>query len=332
MKKFFLPLLALFVLVFVSFRLFYPLNKNGEPVSLDIPPGQTFYKLAKELKKKNLIRSEQDMKFLVRFYGRPALPQGEYEVSSGMSLWTIFQNIRQGKEKTFIVQFPEGLNHYEMAEILKNHNWPATEDFLKKVWDKNLVKDLLNAELKSFEGYLFPESYHLRKYMSAEDLIELMVKTFLNNYKSLPISSSKIKFQRHSAVTLASLIEKETGQPKERGLISSVFHNRLNQGMKLQTDPSILYAMYLARGFHIEKNIRKKDILFPSAYNTYVIKALPPGPVANPGKASLQAVFFPEKSDYLYFVSKNDGSHHFSKNYREHKKAVYKYQIKYFEK
>ena len=102
--------------------------------------------------------------------------------------------------------------------------------------------------------------------------------------------------------------------------------------MKLQTDPSILYALYLVKGFDLEKNIRKKDILFPSPYNTYTVKGLPPGPIANPGEKSLQAVFLPEKSDYLYFVSRNDGSHHFSKTYPEHKKAVYKYQIKPFQK
>ena len=127
---------------------------------------------------------------------------------------------------------------------------------------------------------------------------------------------------------MASLIEKETGLAEERPLIASVFYNRLKKDMKLQTDPSILYSLYLVRGFDIEKNIRKKDILFSSPYNTYVVKGLPPGPIANPGQESLKAVFQPDSSDFLYFVSRNDGSHKFSKSYKEHQKAVYQYQIK----
>ena len=319
-------------LLFISYRLFWPLDPKGEKLFLDIPPGQTFNKLAEELEKKRLIRSHTDMKILVRLFGYPALPQGEYELSANMSLWAIFQHIKQGKEKSFLIRFPEGLNHYEMGELLKNHNWPAADNFLKEVWNKALIKKTLNQNLDSFEGYLFPDSYHLRKYMTATALIELMSKRFVEVYKKISSLPLKNNFNRHQAVTLASLIEKETGQSHERPLIAGVFYNRLNLNMKLQTDPSILYALYLAKGFDIEKNIRKKDILFSSPYNTYVVKGLPPGPIANPGEQSLQACFLPESSDYLYFVSRNDGSHKFSKSYTEHKKAVYEYQIKAFKK
>ena len=334
MKGFFFAVAAIgfLFLLFISYRLFWPLDSKGEKLLLDIPPGQTFDKLAEELEKKHLIRSPRDIKILVRLFGHPALPRGEYELSSQMPLWTIFQHIKQGKEKSFLIRFPEGLNHYEMGELLKNHNWPATDRFLKEIWNKALIKKTLNQNLDSFEGYLFPDSYHLRKYMPATALIELMSRRFFEVYEKFSSLSLKNSFNRHQVVTLASLIEKETGQSAERPLIAGVFYNRLNLNMKLQTDPSILYALYLAKGFDIEKNIRKKDILFPSSYNTYVVKGLPPGPIANPGEQSLQAVFLPESSDYLYFVSRNDGSHKFSKSYTEHKKAVYEYQIKAFKK
>lgn len=334
MKRFFLltAFLLFCLLLFVSYRLFWPLNSKGKPFIIDIPPGQTFYRLAKELEDKQIIRSHRDMKILVWLSGQPRLPQGEYELSSQMSLWRIFQNIKQGKEKTFLIRFPEGFNHYEMGELLKKHSWPAADSFLKAVRNKKLIQKLLNKNLNSLEGYLFPDSYHLRKYMTETALIELMIKRFLEVYGKLSSLPLKYNFTRQEVVTLASLIEKETGKEEERVLISGVFYNRLKLNMKLQTDPSILYALYLARGFDIEKNIRKKDILFPSPYNTYVVKGLPPGPIANPGEQSLRAVFLPEQSDYLYFVSRNDGSHHFSKSYKEHEKAVYKYQIKAFEK
>ena len=149
---------------------------------------------------------------------------------------------------------------------------------------------------------------------------------------SAPGSATVAQFSLYEAVTLASLIEKETGAPPERGLVSSVFHNRLKQGMKLQSDPTILYGLFLKEGFARPLSIRKKDILHPSPYNTYVISGLPPGPIANPGRESLRAVFYPEKTDYLYFVSRNDGTHVFSKSLAEHEKAVFKHQIAPFRK
>ena len=332
-RSFFLIFGTVFLFfLFVCYRLFWPLDLEAEKKLVDVPPGKTFYQLAEELKEQKLIRSSLDMKVLVRLFNSPPLPKGEYELSSSQSLWSLFQDLKRGREKAFFVRFPEGLNHYEMGELLKSHNWPAAEDFLKEVWNKKLIKKILNEDFNSFEGYLFPETYHLKKYMTAQALIKLMTEQFSEVYKkfsSLPLERS---FTWHQVVTFASLIEKETGQSQERPLIAGVFYNRLNLKMKLQTDPTILYALYLIKGFDVEKNIRKKDILFPSPYNTYVVDALPPGPIANPGEKSLQAVFLPEKSDYLYFVSKNDGSHKFSKSYKEHEEAVYEYQIKAFKK
>ncbi|MBC6414797.1 MAG: endolytic transglycosylase MltG [Bdellovibrionales bacterium] len=315
--------------LFLSFRLAVPLNKKESPnLLIDVFEGQTFYHMAEILKEKNLIRSVQDLKILIWFMGRPHLKKGEYELSASMNLWEIFKILKEGKERSFKVSFPEGFNHYEMVELLRSHNYVESNLFLKGVWDKKLIKKFLKQERPSLEGYLFPDSYYVKKYLPANQLIHSMFENFTKAYQDIAKQTLEIDLTDHQVVTLASLIEKETGLANERALISSVFFNRLKKNMKLQTDPTILYALYLVRGFDIEKDIKKKDILFQSPYNTYVIEGLPPGPIANPGRESLKAVFFPSKSDFLYFVSRNDKSHHFSKTYKEHKKNVFKYQIK----
>ena len=295
---------------------------------IDVPPGKTFYQLAYELETKKIISSAKLFKVLIWLNGRPNLRQGEYEISSDMSLWKIFNQFKHGKVRVFKVSFPEGFNHYEMAETLKNHNYSSAEQFLNLVWDKNFIEKTLNKNLESLEGYLFPDTYLLTKYMPAEDLIKNMIQKFLTVYQALNKIPLEVSLTDHQVITLASIVEKETGSAEERPLIAGVFFNRLKKNMKLQTDPTILYSLYLARGFDIVKDIKKKDILFDSPYNTYVVKGLPPNPIANPGQESLQAVFTPKESDYLYFVSKNDGRHKFSKTYEEHEKAVYEYQIK----
>ncbi|MCY4321077.1 MAG: endolytic transglycosylase MltG [Bdellovibrionaceae bacterium] len=315
------------IFLFINFSFGNPEIKKDTAL-IDVPSGKTFYQLAEELKDKNLISSTKIFKVLIWAYGKPSLKQGEYEIPLNANLWKVFKIFHQGKVRFFRVSFPEGFNHYEIAETLKSQNYPDTKKFLDLVWDKAFIKDLLKKNLESLEGYLFPDTYHLTKYMPAEDLIKNMTQKFSTVYKNLNKAPLEVDLTDHQILTLASIVEKETGVPKERALIAGVFFNRLKKNMKLQTDPTILYSLYLARGFDIKKNITKKDILFNSPYNTYVVKGLPPNPIANPGRESLQAVFKPEKSDYLYFVSKNDGSHKFSKTYKEHKKAVYKYQIK----
>ena len=331
--KFAFAFLLLGLALFSLYELFVPagpLKGRGVEAMVDVPPGRGFDQLARELEEKGLIRHALSMRILARAWGSPPLMAGEYKISSGESLWRQFHKLKGGEVHYFSVTFAEGLNHYEIWSALKSEGWPQAEDFLKIVRSKKLIKELLGEERHSFEGYLFPETYAVTKYMGAESLLRLMVGEFLKAYREARPSSSRLS--RHEAVTFASLIEKETGAPEERPRISSVFHNRLKKGMKLQTDPTILYSLYLAKGFSHPNSIRKRDILFESPYNTYVVHGLPPGPIASPGKESLRAVFFPEATDYLYFVSRNDGTHFFSKTRKEHEKAVYEYQIKPFRK
>ncbi len=328
--------LALGLAFLILFELFQPADpRGGREALVDVPPGMGFDQLALELEEKQLIRRALSLRILARAWGLPPLMAGEYKLSSGESLWQQFHKLRAGRAHHFSVTFAEGLNHHEIWEVLKGAGWPEADRLLRLVRDRPFVKKLLGAELDSLEGYLFPETYAITKYMKAETLLRLMAEEFSKAYREAAPASFRraaktarhgIK-SRHEAVTFASLIEKETGAPEERPRISSVFHNRLRLGMKLQTDPTILYSLYLAKGFSHPKNIRKRDILFDSPYNTYVIHGLPPGPIASPGRESLRAVFSPEETDYLYFVSQNNGRHFFSKTLKEHNQAVYKYQI-----
>ena len=324
-------LFVVLLLVFGYLIFFIPYNKAGNPQVIDISPGRTFYQVAEELESRKLISSAFYFKVLVRLFRTPPLFVGEYELSSATSLWFQFQKIRRGHIKMVWITFPEGLNHYEMSLLLKSRGWPHTKEFLSLVWDKEFIKTLLNESLPSLEGYLFPETYPISKHKKAESLLKEMVGEFLKVYQQVA-GHRPSSFSRNEVVTLASLIEKETGKSNERSLISSVFHNRLNRNMKLQSDPTILYSLFLKEGFERALAIGKKDILFSSPYNTYVVSGLPPGPIANPGRKSLEAVFSPDKTDYLYFVSRNDGTHVFSETLKEHNQAVYKYQIAPFKK
>jgi UPF0755 protein len=183
----------------------------------------------------------------------------------------------------------------------------------------------LNITSDSLEGYLFPETYHFSKHTSEQKIVQAMLNTFKQRITNGDILDQiqKSDMSLHEVITLASLIEKETGMNDERKHISSVFHNRLRRNMRLQTDPTVIYAIE-----EFDGNIRKKDLNIDSPYNTYRYKGLPPGPIANPGIKSIVAALNPIRSNHLYFVSRKDGSHHFSSNLREHNRAVQKYQLK----
>ena len=324
--------LSLFVLM-GFYVYFIPYSKFSNHLVVDVPKGKTFYHLAEELEDRKIIFHSLFFKILVKLHGSPHLKMGEYELDSNQSLWQHFKKFEQGDMHYRFVTIPEGFNHYEMAQLLKENGWPYTQDFLRLYKDAEFIKKLLKRNIPSLEGYLLPDTYPINKYTTAPRLIERMVTKLLKIFDDMEKELGKLaELDQHQIFTLASIIEKETGVPQERPLIASVFYNRLKKNMKLQTDPTILYGLFLKRGFDIKKDIRKKDILSPTPYNTYVIKGLPPGPITNFGAQSLRAVFRPAKTDYLYFVSKNDGSHYFSKNYEVHKKAVYKYQIKAHQK
>ncbi|OGQ59305.1 MAG: hypothetical protein A3J24_00405 [Deltaproteobacteria bacterium RIFCSPLOWO2_02_FULL_53_8] len=257
-----------------------------------------------------------------RFFGKVrSIKAGEYEFNGSMNLIEILDVLVSGKVRQHPVVIPEGYNIFEVAAKLKEAGLVDDGEFIKRATDTVFVSSF-GLEGATFEGYLFPDTYMLEKGMSADEIIGKMAQRFKAVYfpKLDEIArASGVSMLR--CITLASIIEKETGNAGERGLISSVFHNRLKARIRLQSDPTVIYAI---AGF--DGNLRRRDLLRKNPYNTYVNYGLPPGPIANPGRESMMAALRPVDGGYLYFVSKNDGTHYFSKTLREHNNAVNTYQ------
>jgi UPF0755 protein len=299
---------------------------KSETVIYEVKPGDSFGRVAFQLEAQDLIKDLNAFKILGRVLGYTSqIRVGEYELNRGMRPLEILSVLSSGKSIERPITFKEGLNMYEIAQALEDDGFFRAKDFLSLCKNKQLIEELLGEPLPSLEGYLFPETYRLTKYTTAEQLVRLMVQNFFRVYEQAE-ASGRLKKPRHEAVILASIIEKETGAPEERPMISSVFHNRLRLGMRLQSDPTILYGMLVASGV-MPKNIRKKDIRAPTPFNTYTVNGLPFGPIANPGEEALKAALSPEASNYLYFVSRNDGTHVFSTSLKDHNRAVRKFQL-----
>ena len=208
--------------------------------------------------------------------------------------------------------------------MLESLHFAEEEDFLEASSQKESLS-FLDKEASSLEGYLLPETYHFPKGTSAKTIIAAMISQFQNVFnEEWRKRASEIGMTIREVVILASLIEKETSIPEERKLVSAVFHNRLKRRMKLDCDPTIIYVLKQEGRF--KDRLRTKDLKLDSPYNTYLYPGLPPSPICNPGRETLEAALFPADVKYLYFVSKNDRSHHFSRTFREHQQAVLKYQ------
>jgi UPF0755 protein len=239
-------------------------------------------------------------------------------------LQEVVETIAAGRVFYHRVTVPEGLGMKEIAQIFVEAKFGSLPRFLSVMQNGDLVADL-DDEASDLEGYLFPETYFLTTGSSESEIIELMLGNFRQFWTSENQRRAKeLGMTVREVVTLASLIEKETGLGQERPLVSSVFHNRLRMNMKLACDPTVIYAVQRVKPY--DGVIHQSDLQLDSPYNTYLYPGLPPGPIANPGRLAIEAALFPAESDYLYFVSRNDGSHVFSKGYRDHARAVRKYQ------
>ncbi len=317
--------------VWLYLSLMWPVsNGSGEEI-VDIPPGTAFSKLAHSLEERGLVSSARLFSLYARMTGQSQkIQMGEYEVRRDMSPHDILNVITSGKTRLYKLTIPEGYNIFEISEIL-DRSWAGRgREFLELVRDPVTVHAMLGEPAASLEGYLFPETYAVSKYMPVRQLLRMMVDKFKQVYAELASEADGMgaakAMSRQQIVTFASVVEKETGASTERPLIASVFYNRLKKGMRLQSDPTIIYGIWSETGSYL-KNIRKSDILHPTPYNTYTVKALPAGPICNPGREALAAVLHPAKSEYLYFVSRNDGTHIFSETYKQHEKAVRDFQI-----
>jgi UPF0755 protein len=330
-----------------------PASADDNSVIYEVKTGQSFATIAQELQDRGIVKSAKFFNIFARLSGeRAKIKVGEYEFKSTMRPTAVLSILTSGKSIFRKFTVSEGLSIYEIADLYEKQGFGTSVAFLSTVRDPQLILSLLGPpspgeKIETLEGYLFPETYQITKYTTTKELVIAMTQMFFKQYEAILQAQSQKQIQnqnqdqdrnldqdsanvnkwsRHRIVTMASLIEKETGASFEREKISSVFHNRLKRGMKLQTDPTIIYGKAQTTG-KIEINITRSDLTEPTAYNTYVISGMPPGPIANPGRASLQAVFHPEKSNFLFFVSKNDGTQVFSESLDLHNKAVQKYQV-----
>ncbi len=300
-------------------------SESDDIVVFDVEPGHSFKRIAHNLKENGLITSETKFALLARLTGQTGKVRvGEYAIRRNMLPREILGILTSGKSIEYVITVPEGYNKFEIADIAKKQGLNR-EEFLKYCDNPELAKEVLGEKLESLEGYLFPETYYITKFTGSKGLVRMMVERFIENFKKVHLNPA-IHMNRHELVILASIIEKETGASAERNLVSSVFHNRLHLNMKLQTDPTVIYGLWLQTGKPV-LNIRKIDLQTPNRYNTYTIPGLPAGPISNPGLASLEAAANPAQSEYLYFVSRNDGTTVFSKDYGQHSKAVNKFQV-----
>ncbi|OGQ59681.1 MAG: hypothetical protein A3G92_00915, partial [Deltaproteobacteria bacterium RIFCSPLOWO2_12_FULL_38_8] len=314
---------VLFIFGFVEIYLFLNSTPTQEKIEqvIEIPPGTPFRRIAKNLKLKGIITHEIKFYLLSRWKGNlTKIKAGEYLLYTNMKPLEVLDTLVSGRTYLYRVTIPEGYNLYQVADVVASLMLVSREEFLTKAYDLIFLNEL-GISGASVEGFLFPETYFFSKPITADKIIKTMVFKFFENYsEDIRFQAQKFNFSQHQIVTLASLIEKETAVPEERRLISAVFHNRLRQGMKLQSDPTVIYGIKNFTG-----NLTKKDLLTPTPYNTYTHLGLPFGPIANPSRASLEAAVNPAPVDYLFFVSKNDGSHFFSNNYRDHVNAVNRY-------
>ncbi len=301
-----------------------PALASAPPAIFDVRPRASLGQVARGLESRGLIRNATAFKILARYRKLDgALQVGEYELSAALSPGEILTQIVEGRVVTYEVVIPEGLTASQVALRLEAARLSNAADFLTFASDPASARSL-GVEGATLEGYLFPETYRLPRGLEAREIAKVFVDQFLEVWRAIEPQARLQELSMVETVTLASIVEKETAAPHERPLIASVFRNRLKRGMRLETDPTVIYGIS-----DFDGNLRRRDLEnAENPYNTYQISGLPPGPIANPGAGALRAVVDPAESDYLFFVSRNDGTHVFSKTYSEHVRAVDQYQRK----
>ncbi len=291
-------------------------------VTVWVKPGQSFSRTLEELQDLGLVQQPKKFRWLAFLRGdERRIRAGEYVLRTSMPPGDILDALIQGNILLRKVVIPEGSTLRMIAELLEKVELVSQEAFIEAAYDRRLM-EALGVSGDSFEGYLFPETYYFAKGVTPRQIIRKMVGQFHSVVTPLWTEQAKaMGLSVHELVTLASVVEKETARPEERSLVAAVFVNRLKRGMPLESDPTVIYGMK-----DFDGNLTRKDLATFSLYNTYLIAGLPAGPIANPGKASIEAVVYPAEEPYLYFVSRNDGSHHFSRTLAEHNAMVDRYQ------
>jgi len=299
-----------------------PVAAGAEPVLFDVEPGETLKAVASRLESAGLVRNRHAFEWLGRYHELGGkLRAGEYWVSASETPSEILTTLTTGRVATYELAIPEGFTAAMIARRIEAAKLGNAEEFLAWVLSPESAA-AYGVEGATLEGYLFPETYRLPKGLSTRETAGVLVNQFLTVWKELEPRARAQKISMKDVVTLASIIEKETGVAEERPLIAAVFLNRLRRGMRLETDPTVIYGIP-----NFDGNLRRRDLENPdNPYNTYKIPGLPPGPIANPGRGALEAVLAPADIDALFFVSRNDGTHVFSTTFAEHERRVDEYQ------
>lgn len=294
-------------------------------IEFDLLRGMRPTEISNALEKAGLIRNATAMVWLGKItHGWGGMKAAEYELTPAMSPMDIFKVLKSGIGIQRSVLIREGDNIYQVAETFESAGIASQQATLKLLRSRELIANLGlgNEGIRSLEGYLFPNTYFYDRKDQAINIIRRMVEAFLRSWTpEFEARAHELGLTRLQVVTMASVIEKETGASFERPIISSAFHNRLRKKMRIQSDPTVIYGMWE----RYDGNIRRSDLQRKTEYNTYTIPALPIGPIANPHADSIRAALYPADTEFLYFMSKNDGTHVFSKTYQEHAEWVKKY-------
>jgi UPF0755 protein len=289
---------------------------QGDNASFTIKPGEGFSSVNYRLSKSELISSARVFHYYTKYSDKMSkLKAGTYQIPSGSNMTDILYILTEGTPILSKITIPEGKNMYEIGKLLESKGITTYKEFIKVCKDPDMVKSV-HPKAPSLEGYLFPETYMFAPKTPATEVVRAMLTQFKKQTKMLDLEQTFL--EPHEVVILASIVEKETGAKVERPTIAGVYLNRLKKKMRLQADPTTIYGIWET----YNGNLRKKHLLQKTAYNTYKMSGLPLGPIANPSLAAIKAVLRPQEHNFIFFVSKNDGTHIFTPTYKEHRKAV----------
>ena len=319
-------LLKLVVVLVLGFAIWF-----GWAALLPVTPSQTTFVLlrpgwstrhiARSLQQQGVVRSSAAFLMVQYAKGLPTLKAGEYKFDQPANALQVWRRLVTGDVYARTVVVPEGFNIYDIAQAVEQAGLGPASDFVTAAKSDTFLLRDVDPSAKTLEGYLFPDTYQFTRIDTAHDIVAAMVHRFKREAQTIGLLGNP---DTHRIVTMASIVEKETADPKERPMVAAVYYNRLQKNMTLAADPSVIYAALLAGRYR--GTIYQSDLQYDSPYNTYRYPGLPPGPIANPGLASLQAAMHPAHVDFLYFVSDNNGHHRFARSMEEHARNVAAYR------
>ncbi len=299
-----------------------PVQQKSQTVTVEVPNGVTSRAISRQLSRAGLIRSSTLFNYWVQWQGiSHRLKAGTYQFNRSMSLQQIIDQLQSGQVILRQLAIPEGWTVNQIADLWEQTSFGSAESFLQVAGEVRWQRTY-NLPGSALEGYLFPETYRLADGSSAETAIKTMLNHFQDQWTPrMGLAATQIGLSQREAIILASIIEKEAQIDSEREIISSVFHNRLRKGWKLDADPTVLYGLG-----NPPRSLTRVDLRTDTPYNTYLHKGLPPGPICNPGQASIMAALRPAKTPYFYFVASGGGGHYFSETLDQHQRMVRRYQ------